>query len=222
MTKTRGATPAGRRASLMVRMTNAAREAGVVPRRIHLLVGIDRLLARLLQAAPGQWVVKGGYANALRRPHDARFTEDLDLKIEAEIETATELLASGFAVHLGDDFSYEVATSPVSLEGPPGGGLRFDVVARLAGTELVRFKVDVSASDGCGSPSIRSGRPALGRPTLQHDLGVGWIHSIAPNVRIPSNQVAASDTSHYLVWPRDDAGERGAGLFPIADGQIRV
>ena len=33
------------------------------------------------------------------------------------------------------------------MEGPPGGGRRFVVVARLAGTELVRFKVDVSAAD---------------------------------------------------------------------------
>jgi predicted nucleotidyltransferase component of viral defense system len=128
-------------------MSNAARETGVVPRRIHLVVAIDRLLDRLLQAAPGQWVVKGGYANQLRRPDDARFTEDLDLKIDAAIETAPELLASGFAVDLGDDFSYEVAKSPGPLEGPPGGGLRFVVVARLAGTEIVRFKVDVSAAD---------------------------------------------------------------------------
>ena len=93
MTKTSGATPAGRRASLTVRMSNAAREAGVVPRRIHLVVAIDGLLVRLLQAAPGQWVVKGGYANQLRRPDDARFTEDLDLRIDAAIETAPELLA---------------------------------------------------------------------------------------------------------------------------------
>jgi predicted nucleotidyltransferase component of viral defense system len=139
--------PAGRRASLIIRMSNAAREAGVVPRRIHLVVAIDRLLVRLLQAAPGQWVVKGGYANQLRRPGDARFTEDLDLKIDAAIETAPELLASGFAVDLGDDFGYDVASPPAPLDGPPGGGLRFVVVARLAGTELVRFKVDVSAAD---------------------------------------------------------------------------
>jgi hypothetical protein len=111
------------------------------------VVAIDRLLVRLLQTAPGRWVVKGGYANQLRRPDDARFTEDLDLKIDAAIETAPELLASGFAVDLGDDFSYEVATSPAPLEGPPGGGLRFVVVARLGGTELVPFKVDVSAAD---------------------------------------------------------------------------
>jgi len=129
-------------------MTNAARDAGVVPRRIHLVVVIDRLLARLLAAAPG-WVVKGGYANQLRRPDDARFTEDLDLKIDAAIETAPELLASGFAVDLADNFSFEVAAAPALLEGPPGGGLRFVVVARLAGTELA------------GSTST-SGRPAGG------------------------------------------------------------
>ncbi len=84
-------------------MGNAARDASVVPRRIHLVVAIDRLLVRLLAAAPGLWVVKGGYANLLRRPEDARFTEDLDLKIDAAIETAPELLAAGFAVDVADD-----------------------------------------------------------------------------------------------------------------------
>jgi len=68
-------------------------------------------------------------------------------RIDAAIETAPGLLASGFGVDLADDFGYEVATAPTPLEGPPGGGLRFVVVARLAGTELVRFKVDVSAAD---------------------------------------------------------------------------
>ena len=48
MTATTGGTPAGRRTSLLVRMANAARDAGVVPRRIHLVVAIDRLLIRCL------------------------------------------------------------------------------------------------------------------------------------------------------------------------------
>ena len=116
MTATTGGTPAGRRTSLLVRMGNTARDAGVVARRIHLVVAIDRLLTRLLRGAPGRWVVKGGYANQLRRPGDARFTEDLDLRIDAAIETAPELLASGFGVDLADDFSYEVATAPTPLE----------------------------------------------------------------------------------------------------------
>ena len=107
MSPDRGSTPAGIRASLLARMTAEARRAGVPVRRIHLVVAIDRLLARLLEAVPpGSWVVKGGYANQLRRPEEARFTEDLDLKIEADIEEATGLLAAGFAIDLGDDFGY--------------------------------------------------------------------------------------------------------------------
>lgn len=205
MTKTRGATPAGRRASLIVRMSNAARETGVVPRRIHLVVAIDRLLVRLLQAAPGQWVVKGGYANQLRRPDDARFTEDLDLKIDAAIETAPELLASGFAVDLGDDFSYEVATSPGPLEGPPGGGLRFVVVARLAGTEIVRFKVDVSAADVVvGDFEFYFSDPVLER--------LGFRRSRFPVY--PVHQHFA-EKLHALTVPRDVENTRARDLVDL-------
>lgn len=205
MTKTRGATPAGRRARLLVRMSNAAREAGVVPRRVHLVVAIDRLLLRLLQAGPGQWVVKGGYANQLRRPDDARFTEDLDLKIDAAIEAAPELLASGFAVDLGDDFSYEVATSPAPLEGPPGGGLRFVVVARLAGTELVRFKVDVSASDVV----IGEFESYFSDPVVER---LGFRRSRFPVY--PVNQHFA-EKLHALTLPRDVENTRARDLVDL-------
>jgi predicted nucleotidyltransferase component of viral defense system len=186
-------------------MTNVAREAGVVPRRIHLVVAIDRLLVRLLQAAPGQWVVKGGYANQLRRPDDARFTEDLDLKIDAAIETAPELIASGFAVDLGDDFSYEVATSPAPLEGPPGGGLRFVVVARLAGTELVRFKVDVSAADVV----VGDVESYLSDPVLER---LGFRPSRFPVY--PVNQHLA-EKLHALTLPRAVENTRARDLVDL-------
>jgi predicted nucleotidyltransferase component of viral defense system len=205
MTKTTGATPAGRRASLIVRMSNAAREAGVVARRIHLVVAIDRLLVRLLQAAPGQWVVKGGYANQLRRPVDARFTEDLDLRIDAAIETAPELLASGFAVDLGDDFSYEVASSPAPLDGPPGGGLRFVVVARLGGTELVRFKVDVSAADVV----VGDVESYLSDPVLER---LGFRPSRFPVY--PVNQHLA-EKLHALTLPRAVENTRARDLVDL-------
>jgi predicted nucleotidyltransferase component of viral defense system len=205
MTKTTGATPAGRRASLIVRMSNAAREAGVVARRIHLVVAIDRLLVRLLQAAPGQWVVKGGYANQLRRPVDARFTEDLDLRIDAAIETAPELFASGFAVDLGDDFSYEVASSPAPLDGPPGGGLRFVVVARLGGTELVRFKVDVSAADVV----VGDVESYLSDPVLER---LGFRPSRFPVY--PVNQHLA-EKLHALTLPRAVENTRARDLVDL-------
>jgi len=186
-------------------MTNAARDAGVLPRRIHLVVAIDRLLVRLLAAAPGRWVVKGGYANQLRRPDDARFTEDLDLKIDAAIETAPELLASGFQVDLGDDLSYEVATSPAQLEGPPGGGLRFVVVARLAGTELVRFKVDVSSADVVvGDLESYFSDPVVER--------LGFRRSRFPVY--PVNQHFA-EKLHALTLPRDVENTRARDLVDL-------
>jgi hypothetical protein len=186
-------------------MTNVARAAGVDPRRIHLVVAIDRLLVRLLQAAPGQWVVKGGYANQLRRPDDARFTEDLDLRMDAAIETAPELLASGFAVDLGDDFSYEVATSPGPLEGPPGGGLRFVVVARLAGTEIVRFKVDVSAADVV----VGDFESYFSDPVLER---LGFRRSRFPVY--PVNQHFA-EKLHAVTLPRDVENTRARDLIDL-------
>ena len=205
MTKATGGTPAGRRTSLLVRVINAARDAGVIARRIHLVVAIDRLLARLLVAVPGQWVIKGGYANQLRRPDEARFTEDLDLKIDAAIETAPELLASGLAVDLGDDFSYEVASSPAPLEGPPGGGLRFVVVARLAGSELVRFKVDVSAADVV----VGEFESCLSDPVVER---LGFRRSRFPVY--PVNQHVA-EKLHALTLPRDVENTRARDLVDL-------
>ncbi len=187
-------------------MGNEARDAGVVARRIHLVVAIDRLLTRLLTGAPGRWVVKGGYANQLRRPDDARFTEDLDLRIDAAIETAPELLASGFGVDLADDFGYEVATAPTPLEGPPGGGLRFVVVARLAGTELVRFKVDVSAADVV----VRELESYLSDPVLER---LGFERARFPVY--PINQHVA-EKLHALTLPRDVENTRARDLVDLA------
>ena len=145
----------GQRASMLARMRAVA---GGLPgsqpaRRVHTIVAIDRLLQRLLRATDwGSWVVKGGYANQLRSPREARTTEDVDLAIDAAIETATEMLTNAFGVDLDDMFAFELAGTPRTLIGPPGGGLRYLVVARLAGQELVRFKVDVSARDAIVSP----------------------------------------------------------------------
>ena len=186
-------------------MGGAARDAGVPARRIHLVVAIDRLLVRLLEGAPGRWAVKGGYANQLRLPDDARFTEDLDLRIDAAIEAAPELLATGFAVDLGDDLSYEVAVSPAPLEGPPGGGLRFVVVARLAGTELVRFKVDVSAADVV----VGEFASCLSDPVLER-LGFG--RSRFPVYPVDQH---VAEKLHALTLPRDVENTRARDLVDL-------
>jgi hypothetical protein len=140
----------GRREALLARMRKLAREAaGDEPvRRVHLTVAIDRFLVRLLATTPwGTWVLKGGYANQLRQPGEARFTEDVDLRIESGIDMASGMVGAAIAQGLDDPFTYELPAPPRRLTGPPGGGLRFVVVARIAGAELVRFKLDISSRD---------------------------------------------------------------------------
>lgn len=184
-----------------------ARRSGVAARRIHLVVAIDRFLARLLAAvSPGSWVVKGGYANQLRRPDQARFTEDLDLRIEAAIKEAPELLAAGFATDLGDDFSFEAAAAAAPLQGPPGGGLRFVVISRLAGTPLVQFKVDVSAADVIvGELEEHLSDPVLAR--------LGYVRSRYPVYPIAQH---VAEKLHALTLPRGIENTRARDLVDLA------
>ena len=188
-------------------MNGEARRAGVPVHRIHLVVAIDRFLARLLDAAPhGSWVVKGGHANQLRRPDEARSTEDLDLRIEAAIEEATGLLAAGFAIDLGDDYGYEAAAAAAPLLGRPGGGLRFVVVVRVAGYPLVRFKVDVSAAD-----VIVGGLEAhLSDPVLER---LGFTRARYPVYPIAQH---VAEKLHALTLPRDAENTRARDLVDLA------
>ena len=90
---------------------------------------------------------QGRLANQLRHPGEARFTEDVDLRIDAGIDAASGMVAAAIGHVLDDPFTYELPAPPRRLPGPPGGGLRFVVVARIAGAELVRFKLDISSRD---------------------------------------------------------------------------
>jgi len=188
-------------------MNSQARSSGVPVRRIHLVVAIDRFLARLLAAVPpGSWMVKGGYANQLRRPDAARFTDHLDLKIEAAIEEAPALLAAGFATDLGDDFGFEAASPAAPLQGPPGGGLRFVVVVRLAGSQLIQFKVDVNAADVIvGDLEERLSDPVVER--LGFDRKRYPVYPIAQHV---------AEKVHALTLPRDIDNTRARDLVDLA------
>ena len=140
----------GRRESLLARLRNIAKEVpGVDPtRRLQLTLAMDRFLARLLETTPwGSWVLKGGYANQLRAPLEARFTQDVDLKIDAPLSEAHHILRIAAAVDLDDLFSYELVGESQQLDGPPGGGLRFRIRANLAGIEFAQFGADINSKD---------------------------------------------------------------------------
>ncbi len=191
---------------LLGRMNREAKAAGVPARRIQLVVAIDRLLARLLASAPKDyWVVKGGFANQLRRPDEARFTEDIDLRIASTIEAAPSLIAEAFGTDLADLLSYELASPSAPLEGPPGGGLRFVAVARIVGSELVRFKIDISASDVIVGELERH----LSDPVL---AAIGY-----PRSEFPVYPVAQSiaEKIHALTLPRDYENSRVRDLVDL-------
>jgi predicted nucleotidyltransferase component of viral defense system len=193
-------------ARLLARMNREAQNAGVPARRIHLVVAIDRLLARLLVSAPADsWVVKGGFANQLRRPDDARFTQDIDLRIAGTIDTAPMLVADAFGTDLDDLFSYGSPAPPATLEGPPGGGLRFLALAHVAGSELVRFKIDISTSDAVVGPL----ESHLSDPVL---VAVGY-----PRSSFPVYPVAQSiaEKVHALTLPRDRENSRARDLVDL-------
>lgn len=191
---------------LLGRMNREAKTAKVPARRIHLVVAIDRLLARLLVTAPpASWVVKGGFANQLRRPADARFTEDIDLRIASTIDAAPTLIADAFGEDLKDLFSYELTAAPAELQGPPGGGLRFVTMARIAGQQLVTFKIDISASDVI----IGNLEQHLSDPVL---AAIGY-----PRSRFPVYPVAQSiaEKIHALTLPRDQENTRARDLVDL-------
>jgi len=198
-------TELGRRQALLSRMRDVAREAtGDEPvRRVHLTVAIDRFLVRLLATTRwGTWILKGGYANQLRHPGEARFTEDVDLRIDAAIDAASGMVAAAIAQVLDDPFTFELPAPPRRLPGPPGGGLRFVVVARVAGAELVRFKLDISSRDAItGELERHSSDPVVERLGFEP-------------ARFPVYPVAQqfAEKLHAYTLPRDVANTRAKDL----------
>lgn len=71
--------PAAFRAALEARLAGAAAAGGRPNNRARKLVAFSRLLARLQESAPGQWVLKGGLAMELSLQDRARATRDADL-----------------------------------------------------------------------------------------------------------------------------------------------
>ena len=138
------------RRALMDHLSNRARRAGVPVGRLQKQVAFERFLVRLFHVDGTRWVLKGGYALELRMPGTARATRDLDLSgpppagsdLLDELQRAAEL-------DVGDFFTFTVS-SPASrgqLAGPPLGGHRLSVEARLDGRRFDGFPLDVGQGD---------------------------------------------------------------------------
>lgn len=71
--------PANFRASVDQRLRNYARAADVPVVAVRRQASLERLMARLMKAAPDRWALKGGLALDTRLGSRARASLDMDL-----------------------------------------------------------------------------------------------------------------------------------------------
>jgi hypothetical protein len=110
------------------------------------MVAFDRLLARLIQAQPDQWVLKGGLALQIRLGDRARTTKDIDLLSLTESNQVFDSLREAVSLDLGDWFNFEVGR-PSDDQDRTAGGIRYTAVSLLDGRAFERFHIDVGLGD---------------------------------------------------------------------------
>ena len=138
---------------------------------LRLKVAIERLLARLFHDPAPPWLLKGGYALELRFRPTARSTRDMDLTLRNNVEDGPDRITPS-AVHealmnaacreFSDFFEFTIPSPRRELTAAPGGGAAFSVIAKVAGREFARFRIDVGFGDVVlGGPDELSGEDLL-------------------------------------------------------------
>ena len=100
------------------------------------------MLARLVAKAPGEWVLKGGFALELRLGSVARSTKDADFEWRLAEDEAVDMLLDAAALNLDDRFTFALERDEET--DLPGGGQRWRVTATLAGRVFERAVIDVA------------------------------------------------------------------------------
>jgi hypothetical protein len=129
--------------------------------RLRKLVVFDRFLARLVQIAPDNWLLKGGLVLQLRLSQHARTTKDMDLLSLVARDEVPQILTHAALLDLQDWFSFAVRSDTAALPGPDHGGLRFFVTAQVAGRTFESFHIDVGSGDPVIEPAEMLETPSL-------------------------------------------------------------
>lgn len=111
--------------------------------RLRKRIVFERFLARLVAHAPGEWVLKGGFALELRLGNVARSTKDADFEWRLDEEDATERLLDAAALDLGGRFAFALERADEETD-LPGGGQRWRVAVTLAGRSFEHTVIDVA------------------------------------------------------------------------------
>jgi Nucleotidyl transferase AbiEii toxin, Type IV TA system len=139
----RYASAAAFRQALETRLLALSRSQGSSLVRLRKEVAFDRLLARLLIAAPGRWVLKGGLAFDYRFGTRARTTKDMDLAGAAGEEVATSDLLAAADLDMGDYFSFSIERTAKLDQLVEGAAVRYKVRADLGARRFEDFVVDI-------------------------------------------------------------------------------
>lgn len=142
------ASPGAFRSALNDRLRAQATRTGTDLGRLQRQLAYERFLARLFSVVGEAWVLKGGYALELRLGSRARATRDLDFNAPGGAHLL-EVLQGAAELELDDHFRFLVeAPERGVLAGPPEGGQRFRVSARLDSRQaFATFLVDVGQGD---------------------------------------------------------------------------
>jgi len=190
--------------------------------RYRKRIVFDRLLARLVAAAPGAWLLKGGFALDLRLADRARTTKDVDLAWRAEETELLDVLLDAVALDLDDFFVFSLersTTTPDLL----GGAHRFRVTVSLAKRPFESFVLDVGTDDG----------PQIAEDVLTPDDVLGFAD--IPPVTVPALPLATQVAEKVHAYTRTYEGGRGstrtkdlidlaliASVFPMRAAPLRT
>lgn len=129
------------------RLKMAAEETGLGLARLRKRVAFELFLRRLVEAAPGRWVLKGALALDFRLDAATRPTKDIDLGRDDDEAAAIEDLVAAEQLDLGDFFSFATTRAPTFDEATEFRAVRFHVRAELAERVFERFVLDIGFAD---------------------------------------------------------------------------
>jgi hypothetical protein len=161
-------TPAAFKMALNTVLRTRATATGRPIDRVRSVLTMERLLARVLQVAPGMVLLKGGLALELRFER-ARATRDIDLRVSASPADLDEILGriASATTNPDDYLRFEMVSHPrhptIHGDGVIYEGRRYVVTPRLAAQPYgSAFGLDISFGDAvCGSPAVVRGNDTL-------------------------------------------------------------
>ncbi len=155
-------TAAAFRRALETRLVTESVKTGIPLVRLRKLIAFDRFLARLTQAYPQDWLLKGGLALQLRMGAHARTTQDVDVLLTLPRAVVRSAITQAVSLDLEDWFVFAIRSGSAALPGPaPDGGQRFFITAQVDRRTFESFHVDVGLGDPVLEPTESLTTPPL-------------------------------------------------------------